>query len=52
LGVDAGDTAINDRRIDYIFGPAKVVRVGRVEVLRNAAVGRMDHWPLLAEIGF
>jgi hypothetical protein len=24
---------------------------GRVEVLRNAAVGRMDHWPLLVEVG-
>ena len=52
LGIGAGDTAINDRRIDYIFGPANLSRVGRVEVLRNAAVGRMDHWPLLAEVGF
>lgn len=52
LGVEAGDTAINDRRIDYIFGPATVVHIGRVEVLRDAAVGRMDHWPLLVEIGF
>src|SRR5678815_1345497 len=40
LGRNAGDTAINDRRIDYIFAPANV-RQGRVEVLRNAAVGRM-----------
>ena len=52
LGRDAGDTAINDRRIDYIFGPAKLAHIGRVEVLRDAAVGRMDHWPLLVEIGF
>jgi endonuclease/exonuclease/phosphatase family metal-dependent hydrolase len=52
LGREAGDTAINDRRIDYIFGPAKLARVGRVEVLRDAAVGRMDHWPLLVEVGF
>jgi endonuclease/exonuclease/phosphatase family metal-dependent hydrolase len=51
LGRDAGDTAINDRRIDYVFGPAKLQRVGRVAVLRNAAVGRMDHWPLLVEVG-
>lgn len=50
LGREAGDTAINDRRIDYIFGPAKLKQVGRVEVLRNAAVGRMDHWPLLVEV--
>jgi endonuclease/exonuclease/phosphatase family metal-dependent hydrolase len=49
LGRGAGDTAINDRRIDYIFGPAK--QVGRAEVLRDAAVGRMDHWPLLVEVG-
>jgi endonuclease/exonuclease/phosphatase family metal-dependent hydrolase len=52
LGREAGDTAINDRRIDYIFGPAKLVQVGRVEVLRDAAVGRMDHWPLLVEVSF
>lgn len=52
LGLGAGDTAINDRRIDYIFGPLKLSRVGRIKVLRDAAVGRMDHWPLLAEVGF
>ena len=52
LGSEAGDTAINDRRIDYIFAPAKLAHIGRVEVLRDAAVGRMDHWPLLAEVGF
>jgi endonuclease/exonuclease/phosphatase family metal-dependent hydrolase len=49
LGRGAGDTAINDRRIDYVFGPSRPV--GRVEVLRDAAVGRMDHWPLLVEVG-
>jgi len=52
LARGAGDTAINDRRIDYIFGPPQLAQVGRVEVLRNAAVGRMDHWPLLVEVGF
>lgn len=51
LGRTAGDTAINDRRIDYVFGPPALEHVGRVEVLRNAAVGRMDHWPLLVEVG-
>jgi endonuclease/exonuclease/phosphatase family metal-dependent hydrolase len=51
LGRAAGDTAINDRRIDYIFGPLELEQ-GRVEVLRDAAVGRMDHWPLLVEVGF
>jgi endonuclease/exonuclease/phosphatase family metal-dependent hydrolase len=51
LGRDAGDTAINDRRIDYIFGPTRLQQLGRVEVLRDAAVGRMDHWPLLVEVG-
>ena len=49
LGRAAGDTAINDRRIDYIFGPQSLRQVGRVQVLRDAAVGRMDHWPLLVE---
>jgi endonuclease/exonuclease/phosphatase family metal-dependent hydrolase len=51
LGRSAGDTAINDRRIDYIFGPPTLKQIGRVQVLRNAAVGRMDHWPLLVEVG-
>lgn len=51
LGRAAGDTAINDRRIDYIFGPPRLEQIGRVEVLRDAAVGRMDHWPLLVEVG-
>ena len=50
LGRSAGDTAINDRRIDYIFGPSNRKQPGRVEVLRDAAVGRMDHWPLLVEV--
>lgn len=52
LGRNAGDTAINDRRIDYIFGPPQVKGIGRVSVLRDAAVGRMDHWPLLVEVSF
>jgi endonuclease/exonuclease/phosphatase family metal-dependent hydrolase len=50
LGRDAGDTAINDRRIDYVFGPARVQRAKRAKVLRDAAVGRMDHWPLVIEV--
>lgn len=50
LGKDAGDTAINDRRIDYVFGPSETVLLKRAEVLRNEAVGRMDHWPLLVEV--
>ncbi len=52
LGRAAGDTAINDRRIDYIFGPTQPRNIGRVTVLRDAAVGRMDHWPLLVEVSF
>ena len=52
LGQDAGETSINDRRIDYIFGPLERVSLRRAEVLRGAAVGRMDHWPLLIEVGF
>ena len=51
LGRAAGDTAINDRRIDYIFGPPALQQIGRAKVLRDAAVGRMDHWPLLVEVG-
>lgn len=52
LSRSAGETAINDRRIDYVFGPMKTVSVRRAEVLREAAVGTMDHWPLLVEVAF
>ena len=50
LGRDAGETAANDRRIDYLFGPAEKVLLRRAEVLRNAGAGQMDHWPLLIEV--
>lgn len=50
LGRDAGETSINNRRIDYIVGPPRTVALSRAEVLRGAAVGRMDHWPLLVEV--
>lgn len=50
LGRDAGYTAVNDRRIDYLFGPAEAVVLRRAEVLRDAGVGQMDHWPLLIEV--
>jgi endonuclease/exonuclease/phosphatase family metal-dependent hydrolase len=51
LGREAGETALNERRIDYVFGPTvDTVFVRRAEVLRSAAVGRMDHWPLLIEV--
>lgn len=52
LGRDAGETSINDRRIDYIFAPREGVFARRAEVLRGSATGRMDHWPLLVEIAF
>ena len=52
LGLDAGETSINDRRIDYVFGPLANVSLRRAEVLRSAAVGRTDHWPLLVEVAF
>jgi endonuclease/exonuclease/phosphatase family metal-dependent hydrolase len=52
FGRDAGETSINERRIDYVFGPPRSVSPGRAEVLRGAAVGRMDHWPLLVEVTF
>lgn len=50
LGREAGQTAANDRRIDYLFGPPEKVLLRRAEVLRHAGVGRMDHWPLLIEV--
>jgi len=51
LARGAGATAVNARRIDYIFGPS-TASAARAEVLRDAAIGRMDHWPLLVEIDF
>jgi len=51
LGREAGETSVNDRRIDYIFGAGSKVKLNRAEVLREAAVGHMDHWPLLVEVG-
>jgi endonuclease/exonuclease/phosphatase family metal-dependent hydrolase len=51
LGREAGHTAVDDRRIDYIFGPPQTVALRRAEVLRNSAVGKMDHWPVLVEVG-
>lgn len=50
LGRDAGYTAINDRRIDYVFGPRETVLLRRAEVLQSAGAGQMDHWPLLVEV--
>ncbi len=50
LGREAGRTAIDDRRIDYIFGPREGVALRWTEVLRDAAVGKMDHWPVVIEV--
>jgi endonuclease/exonuclease/phosphatase family metal-dependent hydrolase len=52
LALEAGETSINDRRIDYVFGFPATVSLNRAEGLRSAAVGRMDHWPLLIEVSF
>ena len=41
---------LQQKRIDYIYGPTESVRLDRAEVLRTAAVGHMDHWPLIIEI--
>jgi endonuclease/exonuclease/phosphatase family metal-dependent hydrolase len=51
LGRAAGQTSINERRIDYVFGTTGRVSLRHAEVLRDAAVGHMDHWPLLVEVG-
>jgi endonuclease/exonuclease/phosphatase family metal-dependent hydrolase len=50
LGRDAGPTAVNRRRIDYIFGLPEVALLRRAEAIKGAAVGRMDHLPLLVEV--
>jgi endonuclease/exonuclease/phosphatase family metal-dependent hydrolase len=51
LGRDAGDTAVNERRIDYVFGPRDGPAARRAEVIGGAIVGRMDHQPLVVEVG-
>jgi endonuclease/exonuclease/phosphatase family metal-dependent hydrolase len=50
LGRDAGATAPGDRRIDYIFGQPEVSLFRKAEVLNRAAMGKMDHLPLLVEV--
>jgi len=50
LGREAGRTAVDDRRIDYIFGPREGIALRWTEVLRDAAVGKMDHWPVVIEV--
>src|SRR5215471_4057935 len=50
LGRDAGWTAINDRRIDYIFGPPEAVLLRRAEVIKDAGAAGMDHCPLFVEV--
>jgi endonuclease/exonuclease/phosphatase family metal-dependent hydrolase len=50
LGRNAGETALNERRIDYIFGPTEDALLRRAEVHKDAAVGRMDHFPLMVEV--
>lgn len=52
MGREAGDTAASDRRIDYVFGPPESAALRRAEVLSGAPVGRMDHAPLVVEVGF
>ena len=52
LGLDAGETSVNDRRIDYVFGPLRTAPPPRAEVVRGADIGRMDHLPLLVEVTF
>src|SRR5258708_1338399 len=43
LGKDAGYTAVNNRRIDYIFGPSvDIAGVQDAKVLSEAAMGKMD----------
>ena len=51
LGRAAGDTAVNDRRIDYVFGPRAGPDARRAEVIGGAVVGKMDHQPLVVEVG-
>jgi endonuclease/exonuclease/phosphatase family metal-dependent hydrolase len=50
LGKGAGFTTFNDRRIDYIFGPAEAVLFRQAQVLNFVNFGHMDHFPLMVEV--
>jgi len=50
LGREAGWTAINNRRIDYIFGPPEAALLRRAQVIKDAGASGMDHCPLLVEV--
>ena len=51
LGREAGYTAVNNRRIDYIFGPSvDVAGIQEAKVISEAAMGKMDHRPLVVEM--
>jgi len=50
LGREAGWTAINNRRIDYIFGPPEAALLRRAAVIKDAGAPGMDHCPLLVEV--
>ena len=49
LGRAGGNTAALGRRIDYVFGMGKALRVKRVEVLRGRRLPGMDHDPLIVD---
>jgi len=51
MGKEAGYTAVNNRRIDYVFGPSvDVASVQEARVVSEAAMGKMDHRPLLIDL--
>jgi len=50
LGREAGWTAINNRRIDYIFGPPEAALLRRASVIKDAGAPGMDHCPLVVEV--
>jgi endonuclease/exonuclease/phosphatase family metal-dependent hydrolase len=50
-GREAGVTAVNNRRIDYVFGPpVDLAGVQEARVIHEAAMGKMDHRPLLIDL--
>lgn len=49
LAIHGGDTALPERRIDYVFARGGQMKVRRVAVLKGQRVGRMDHRPLVVD---
>jgi endonuclease/exonuclease/phosphatase family metal-dependent hydrolase len=49
-GINAGPTALLNRRVDYVFAVPRQLRIARAEVLSGKRVAAMDHDPLVLTV--